>query len=66
MDGRKPVLTQAQVDECYAWADAFLRDHVRSPRDPCPQCNEADLEPRGGKHVCPRCGYIAPCCDPQE
>ncbi len=32
--------------------------------DPCPQCNEADLEPRGPKSVCPGCGYIAPCCQP--
>lgn len=63
MSERKPVLTREQVDECYTWADAFMRDHMRYP---CPQCNEADLEPHGGKYVCPACGYIAPCCDPQE
>jgi hypothetical protein len=63
MSGRKPVLTQEQVDEAYRWADAFMRDHMRYP---CPQCNEADLEARGGKHVCPRCGFILPCCQPWE
>lgn len=45
--------------------DELLRRLAAMP-DPCPQCNEADLKPRGGKHVCPRCGYLAPCCDPQE
>ena len=32
--------------------------------DPCPSCNEADLEARGGKHICPSCGYCQPCCNP--
>ena len=30
--------------------------------DPCPRCDQADLEPHGGKHVCPHCGYTQPCC----
>lgn len=32
--------------------------------DPCPQCWEADLEAYGGKHKCPVCGYLQPCCQP--
>ena len=32
--------------------------------DPCPSCGEADLKPHGGKHVCERCGYLQPCCNP--
>ncbi len=32
--------------------------------DPCPRCNQADLEQEGGKHVCPHCGYTQPCCQP--
>ena len=31
--------------------------------DPCPSCDEADLEPRGGEYYCPQCGYQAPCRD---
>jgi len=30
---------------------------------PCPACETADLERRGGKDFCPRCYYIQPCCD---
>ena len=30
--------------------------------DTCPSCDQADLEPQGGKHVCPHCGYTQPCC----
>lgn len=37
---------------------------TRVEGDPCPQCNEADLEPYGGKHKCPICAYIQPCCQP--
>lgn len=29
----------------------------------CPECTESDLEQRGGKNVCPKCGFILPCCD---
>lgn len=32
--------------------------------DPCPACGRADLEQRGGKHRCPECLYIQPCCQP--
>jgi len=28
--------------------------------EPCPSCDQADLEPQGEKHVCPRCGYTQP------
>ncbi len=30
---------------------------------PCPACELADLQRRGGKDVCPHCRYIQPCCD---
>ena len=32
--------------------------------DPCPACGKADLEEHGGKHVCPECSYLQPCCNP--
>jgi hypothetical protein len=41
-----------------------LTEELGLYRDPCPACNEADLEPAGGKHRCPACGYIQPCCNP--
>jgi hypothetical protein len=34
------------------------------PGDPCPQRGEADLERRGGKHICPLCHFCQPCCQP--
>ncbi|MEZ5114715.1 MAG: hypothetical protein R2737_00490 [Candidatus Nanopelagicales bacterium] len=33
---------------------------------PCPACESADLQRRGGKDMCPRCHYIQPCCDGGE
>lgn len=33
-------------------------------RDPCPNCQLADLQPHGAKHSCPLCGYLQPCCNP--
>jgi hypothetical protein len=32
--------------------------------DPCPACDQNDLQPHGGKHRCPSCGYLQPCCQP--
>ena len=32
--------------------------------DQCPECNMADLERKGGKRVCPCCGFVEPCCQP--
>jgi conjugative relaxase-like TrwC/TraI family protein len=31
--------------------------------DPCPSCDQADLEPQDCKRVCPHCGYTQPCCE---
>jgi hypothetical protein len=57
-----------QARRFMAGNDEVLRRLASSERseDPCPQCGEADLEPRGGKYVCPVCHFIRPCCDPQE
>jgi transposase len=41
-----------------------LDDLVHPDSAQCPQCGGADLEQRGGKHVCPACGFIQPCCNP--
>lgn len=41
-----------------------LQERYGSIGDPCPACGEADLSPEGGKHVCPACHYIQPCCQP--
>ncbi len=37
-----------------------------SQAEPCPRCNQADLEPfaNGSKWRCPACYYLAPCCQP--
>jgi hypothetical protein len=32
----------------------------------CPGCNEAELEPFGGKYRCPRCFLIIPCCETER
>lgn len=39
-----------------------LRPAACAVPDTCPQCGDADLEPMGGKHRCPVCGYLQPCC----
>lgn len=44
------------------WED--VTSELTVERDPCPACGEADLVPMGGKHRCPECGYIQPCCQP--
>jgi len=46
------------------WQSTDERDEPPFTGDPCPACGEADLEPMGGKHACPECGYLQPCCNP--
>lgn len=62
------VLTEHDIEELSAEAERGYDPDCLVPRrrqeDPCPQCGEADLEPRGGKHVCPACHFVQPCCNP--
>lgn len=54
-----------QARRFMAGNDELLRRLASLP-DPCPQCGEADLEPFGGKHRCPACFYLQPCCQPLD
>jgi len=54
--------------ECRGYGFA-MTEACRVPAgEPCPACQQADLEPygNGSKWICPKCYFLLPCCEGGE
>lgn len=52
------TLSESETD----WVEKKLNPALDRLLRACPMCEEADLERKGHKDVCPKCRYVQPCC----